>query len=154
MSELDTLTEETAEPIEDMPEEAAEEEATEAAPTAEQPEVDRIERLLAQERAAAEYAEFGRLFPGASVSALPDEVAASVRSGVPLAAAYALYERRRAVDAASAEAINEKNRGLSFEVNKSDSQDGYFSYAEVKAMSPSEVRQNYSRIIDSMSHWH
>ena len=50
--------------------------------------------------------------------------------------------------------INEKNRERSFAVKKNFSSDSYFSPTEVKEMSPAEVKANYNKIIDSMSHWH
>lgn len=139
------------EPVEESAEELTSEAPSESEPTRE---VSRFEELTDIESSAAEYAEFCRLFPGVSLSSLPDEVAASVNAGVPLSAAYALYDRRRAVSAAAAETVNSKNRELSFAVKRNDTQDGYFSPDEVREMSAADVRANYGRIIESMSHWH
>lgn len=110
--------------------------------------------LCAQERAAAEYAEFTSLFPDMKLSELPDSVAESVRAGVPLTAACALYERRRAAELLEASKANEINSGLSFAVRQDVSQEGWLSPDEVRGMSPSEVRKNYRRILESMNHWH
>ena len=114
---------------------------------------DKLGELLKHERIAKEYAEFSELFPGVSVSALPDSVSESVRAGVPLAAAYALYHLKKEAALAAASRINEKNSERSFALKKNDSSDSYFSPAEVREMSAAEVRTNYKKIIDSMSHW-
>ena len=114
---------------------------------------DRLEALKKHESIAEEYKEFSELFPGVSIGSLPDSVNESVRSGVPLSAAYALYHYKKEVAEAAASAINEKNRKRSFAVKKNDLSDSYFSPSEVKEMSPAEVKANYSKIIDSMSHW-
>ena len=117
-------------------------------------EVDRIDSLRKHEREALEYKEFSDLFPDVKLAELPDSVNESVRSGVPLAAAYALYRFKKEAAAASAATINEKNREKSFSLKKNDSSSLYYSPAEVREMSPAEVKANYSKIIDSMSHWH
>ncbi len=112
-----------------------------------------LNSLIREERISNEYAEFKSLFPGVSVSELPDSVLSSVKNGVPLSAAYALYERRRAMSEAVASGVNQKNRELSFAVKSGKTTEVYFSPDEVRQMSASEVKANYSKIIDSMSHW-
>lgn len=112
-----------------------------------------LDSLIREERISNEYAEFKSLFPGVSVSELPDSVLSSVKNGVPLSAAYALYERRRAMSESVASGVNQKNRELSFAVKNGKTSEIYFSPDEVRQMSPSEVKANYSKIIDSMSHW-
>jgi hypothetical protein len=112
-----------------------------------------LNSLIREERISNEYAEFKALFPDASVSELPDSVRISVKNGVPLAAAYALYERRKAMSASAASKVNEKNSELSFAVKSGKISETYFSPNEVRQMSASEVKANYSKIIDSMSHW-
>ena len=112
-----------------------------------------LNTLIREERISNEYAEFKSLFPGVSVSELPDSVISSIKNGVPLSAAYALYERRRAMSASAASGVNKKNRELSFAVKSGKSSEVYFSPNEVRQMSPSEVKTNYSKILDSMSHW-
>ena len=113
---------------------------------------DRVEALCQRQSVDAEYLEFARLFPGVSVAGLPDAVCDSVRSGVPLAAAYALYEKQRSFELDSANERNSKNASLSFRL-KENGAEKYFSPDEVKSMSREEVRTNYNRIIESMRHW-
>ena len=136
---------------------STEEEPVEVIPSANKDEIssnseEYLNSLIREERISNEYEEFKSLFPGVSVSALPDSVLSSVRGGVPLSAAYALYERRKAVSESIASDINQKNRELSFAV-KNGSAEAYFSPSEVRQMSAAEVKANYSKIIDSMSHW-
>ena len=110
------------------------------------------EQITRVERLGAEYAEFYELYPRVALSELPDSVWETVRRGVPLAAAYALEERKRARTAEVAREQNERNRARS-----SGSPDraiaGEFSAAEVRAMSPAEVRKNYRQILLSMQNW-
>lgn len=113
---------------------------------------DRLEELRMRQSIDAEYLEFARLFPGTDVSALPDSVCESVRAGVPLAAAYALYEKKKSFESFAAHEKNSKNANLSFPVSDGESEK-YFSPDEVKSMSRDEVRTNYKRIIESMRHW-
>ena len=113
---------------------------------------DRLEELRMRQSIDAEYLEFARLFPGSDVSALPDSVCESVRAGVPLAAAYALYEKKKSFESFAAHEKNSKNANLSFPVSDGESEK-YFSPDEVKSMSRDEVRTNYKRIIESMRHW-
>lgn len=153
MDESEIMLEENQQPIIDEEITAEPTENTEPEPEP-QKEVSRFEELTKIEGSAAEYAEFCRLFPGVSLASIPDEVAASVNSGVPLSAAYALYERRRLAEIELAEKVNSKNRELSFAVKRNDAADGYFSPDEVREMSATDVKANYSKIIESMSHWH
>lgn len=115
---------------------------------------DRLEALREHERVFNEYREFSSLFPEANLASLPDSVNESVRAGVPLSAAYALYRYKKEAAEKAASTVNERNRERSFAVKRNDSSDSYFSPAEVKEMSPAEVKANYNNIIDSMSHWH
>lgn len=102
-----------------------------------------------QERARAELDEFCALFPTVSPAALPDEVRRQVDEGVPLPAAYALYERREAYRAAAGKKSAERSwRGM----NEASGGD-YFTPAEVKGMSQKEVHKHYKKIIESMKHW-
>lgn len=114
----------------------------------------RIVEFEQKEAIDNEYDEFKRLFPGVSVKDLPDAVRESVDSGVPLAAAYALFEKRRAAELADAEAVNLRNRELSTgSVEKAAPGDVYYSPREVREMSPDEVHKNFSAILKSMDHW-
>lgn len=113
---------------------------------------DRLEELRHRQSIDAEYLEFARLFPGTDVSTLPDSVCDSVRAGVPLAAAYALYEKQKSIESFAASEKNSRNASLSFPVGDNESEK-YFSPDEVKSMSRDEVRSNYKKIIESMRHW-
>lgn len=115
-------------------------------------ELDRLEELRMRQSIDAEYLEFARLFPGTDVSSLPDSVCESVRAGVPLAAAYALYEKKKSFESFAAHEKNSKNAALSFPISENGTEK-YFSPDEVKSMSRDEVRTNYKRIIESMRHW-
>ena len=105
-------------------------------------------------RMSRECAEFSELYPDVSLSSLPDDIWDSVKKGVPIAAAYALSERKSFLARTKAETVNSANSRLSSGSVDSSSGEEYFSPAEVRAMSSSEVRANYSTIIRSMSKWH
>ena len=105
------------------------------------------------EKTAAEVGEFHSLFPECSLSAVPDVVWDQVKSGIPLAASYALYEKKREAAARRAEAVNLQNAQRSAGVAGRDAPSEYFSPDEVRAMSPSEVRRHYSKILESMQSW-
>lgn len=105
-------------------------------------------------RLSSECADFSELYPDVSVTALPDSVWKSFKSGVPLAAAYALYEKRERMAAERAASVNAKNQELSSGSLNSSKSEEFFSPAEVRAMSAAEVRANYAKIITSMSKWH
>jgi len=104
-------------------------------------------------RLGTEYAEFCQLYPEISPGELSDAVWQDVRRGVPLAAAYALAERKRACAVRQAEQSNLKNQMRSAgEIRLGE--DDVYSPAEVRAMTPAEVRANYSKIMRSMQKWH
>ena len=105
------------------------------------------------EKAMSDYNEFFGLYPDIDIKSIPDSVWESVNSGVPLAAAYALCERKKEVERQTAERINERNRTMSSGQIGSVSPQTYLSPAEVRAMSASEVRANFSLITESMKHW-
>ena len=105
-------------------------------------------------RMSAECAEFAELYPDVSLKSLPDSIWESVKNGVPIAAAYALHERRSSLERTKAELINNANSRSSSGSLDSPPAEDYFSPAEVRAMSAAEVRANYSTIIRSMSKWH
>ncbi|MBR7099387.1 MAG: hypothetical protein IKC59_08230, partial [Clostridia bacterium] len=100
----------------------------------------------------AECAEFRELYPGQSPDELPDEVWESVERGVPLAAAFALSERRRQRSEELARQANLENRRRSAGAIER-ARSGYLSPDEVRSMSRDEVRANYQSILLSMQKW-
>ena len=93
------------------------------------------------------------LFPDVPVEELPDEVWESVRAGAPLAAAYALYEKKKYAEAKRIAAINAKNASRSPGAAGTDTASEYFTPDEVRRMSRAEVHANYSKIKESMKKW-
>ena len=114
------------------------------------------ERISAKEaaylRLERECGEFRELYPGISLGSLSDSVWADVQKGVPVAAAYALYERRRALTEELAERVNAANKkNAPGKVSGTEAE--FFSPAEVRKMSRKQVRENYDKIIYSMQKW-
>ena len=93
--------------------------------------------------------EFTRDFPEVDLKSIPDEVFDGMRSGNSLASSYALYKIR-------ADRISEQNQKNAYRssgrIGKSAASE-YFSADEVRKMSPSEVKANYTKIIESMKKW-
>ena len=129
------------------------------------PRIDQLRREVEELRASLAYhhldraerevrtGEFSSLYPDVTYEDLPDDVIADVRRGVPVAAAYALSERRRILREARAAEINRQNRSRSaggLGIGETD----LFSPAEVRAMTQAEVRANYDKILQSMQTWH
>ena len=106
----------------------------------------------AMQKIGLEYAEFCDLYPNQSPEEIPDEVWDSVRQGVPLSAAFALSQRRRHRILEKAKLLNEENKRRS-SGSVEGTTCGYFSPDEVRAMSQSEVRANYQKILLSMQKW-
>ena len=111
------------------------------------------EKKKSFERMSREIGEFSEVFPKKSVNNIPDSVWESVRAGIPLAAAYALYERKNALRAETASRINERNGNTSTGSVGRASTENFYTPDEVRAMSRSEVRKNYSKILESMKKW-
>ena len=105
-------------------------------------------------RMVAEIGEFSAVFPETSLERVPSEVWQSVKAGVPLAAAYALYEKKSAAYQKFTQSVNQKNYEQSSGAVGKERDSIYYSPSEVKKMSPAEVRANYTQIINSMSKWH
>lgn len=115
------------------------------------------QRLQMQEKRFAalgrECEEFNALYPEIPLSSLPESVWEATRQGIPLAAAYALEERRRIRSEEKARESNLRNRQRSTGELRPAAND-FFSPAEVRAMSTAEVRANYQSIMRSMQKWH
>lgn len=156
------------EPVQElMTEEITEETIPEEATAKDEPEADGTEDLLAEierlktelaqkdamaERLAREGEEFRTLYPDTSMQDLPDIVWQDVGRGIPLAAAYALFERRRFTTEQKALEYNHANARRSSGSLEPTAPD-YYSPAEVRAMSQNEVRANYDKIMRSMQKW-
>lgn len=104
------------------------------------------------DRMTRECEEFEAYFPEVSLRSLPDSVWMQVHAGVPLAAAYALYERGLQNQRRAAEEQTARKDALSVGLPAA-AQSNYFSPSQVRAMSRQEVRENYDRIFESMRHW-
>ena len=105
------------------------------------------------ERVLSEVNEFSMLFPEKSIDAIPEEVWEQVRHGSSLAASFALYEKKRSYMEEKAQGINRKNASLSAGLAGVDTSCEYFTQEQVRAMSRAEVKQNYSKIRESMKKW-
>ena len=113
-------------------------------------------RLESAERTAREisagWRELSELYPDADISSLPNSFTNAVERGIPPAAAYALEMRRREVERAKIEEAAERSRKMSAGKIKS-ADDKLYSPEEVRAMSPSEVKNNIEKIRRSMKSW-
>lgn len=158
----DAIDSENNDPVTEAPENEVEDDSDLSNPEtvkALKEELNNLRRELENSRAAydrlsKECEEFSELYPSVPVTAIPDSIWKSFKSGVPLAAAYALYEKKEAVAREKASSINEKNKNLSSGALSKGKSEEYFTPAEVRAMSAAEVKANYSKIITSMSRWH
>ncbi len=106
-----------------------------------------------KEKILGELEEFSRLFPDTPIKSVPENVWRNVDRGIPLSAAYALYERETARLFGRANEVNIRNAAMSAGKAGFDSAKEYFSPDEVRAMSQAEVHENYKKIQNSMKHW-
>ncbi len=103
----------------------------------------------ARESQRRQQQEFHALYPEVELDALPDEVVA--QTALPLAAAYALYERRQERERARAEAANLRNaQKSSGDARHDGDSDGEYSLEEIRRMSPGQVRSRYQTILHSL----
>ena len=155
---LNEVESESKEEIRDEPlEETEEPKASQDETAALRARIDELEQELAERvqmsnRMERECTEFETYFPDVSLKGVPDEVWGQVHAGVPLSAAYALYEKKQQKQKADAQRISQRGESLTAGIVDTAGNE-YFSPAQVRAMSPSEVRQNYDRIFESMRHW-
>ena len=109
--------------------------------------------LAAERRISAELREFCSLYPETGTEAIPEAVWEQVRGGIPMAAAYALHERRQICTRQAAEAAQASGRARSAGEAGSGMTEMPYTPEEVRAMSREEVRRNYGAIVASMKHW-
>ena len=122
-------------------------------------EVEQLRAALAakeqeQQKTLKEIGEFHQLFPDVPIQNVPDGVWDSVEQGIPLSAAFALYEKKQRMSENRAEEINRRNAARSAGKAGKHTAGEYFSPDEVRAMSQRQVHQNYRAIMESMKHWH
>lgn len=109
-------------------------------------------RDAAWKRIGLECEEFFALYPDTPLSAVSDGVWEDVKKGVPIAAAFALAKRKQDLAEQNAKTFNRANDLRSSGALHATDPD-YFSPTEVRAMSQSEVRANYQKIMKSMQKW-
>ena len=105
------------------------------------------------ERIFLELTEFAMVFPKIAIESIPGEVFDSMKSGVPLSAAYALYEKKKETDENNIREVNRLNAERSAGAISSGADGGYYSPDEVRKMTAKEVKKNYNLIIESMKKW-
>lgn len=107
----------------------------------------------ATSRINSELSEFEEYFPEVTLDEIPDEVWDKVRGGASLSATYSLFKRKRELERIRISELNEKNRKMSAGSLVGGDGETYYSPAEVKRMTPAQVKKNYDRILESMRHW-
>ncbi|MCL2518987.1 MAG: hypothetical protein FWF15_10535 [Oscillospiraceae bacterium] len=113
--------------------------------------LNQLEAYKQSEKNLAEEKEFRELYPDVEIEDLPDEVSGHTDEGLPLAAAYALYERKQFMANKKADKVNLENAQKSPGNIKHDgTNDGTFTFEQIKKMSADEVRRNYDSIIASL----
>ncbi len=113
-------------------------------------EIQRLQaELTAKETKTRETLEFSLLYPGIPLDGLPQEVKEAEE--LPLAAAYALYERKKLLLCRQAEAINAQNvTKASGQVCHDGGEDGSFTLEEVRRMTPGQIHRHYQSVLNSL----
>ena len=158
MNETAAAAKETAEPVSDVPAEdtdvtVAETVVISAEELAELREENARFRAEAAKlkRLESESEELKLLFPDADTEALPDEVKENWENGMLLAAAYALWDKRRLLAEANADTANRINAEASpGPIENDGSGDGSFTIEDIRRMPRSEVRNYLDRIYRSL----
>ena len=114
-------------------------------------EKEQLER--AESRIQREIYEFEAYFSDVKLEEIPDEVWQKVKTGASLSAQYSLFRRRAELEKRRISDHNEKNRKMSAGAAGRGEGEKYYSPAEVKRMSPAQVKTHYDEIIESMRHW-
>ena len=107
----------------------------------------------AQARMNSELLEFEEYFPDTDVRSIPKEIWEQVRNGASLAGTYALFLRKNGLAEKKIGDFNEKNRRMSAGSLMNGEGEKYYSPAEVKKMTPAQVKKHYDDIITSIRHW-
>lgn len=107
--------------------------------------------LAEKERILAEEALLNELYPGVDRSALPEAVEReAAEKNMPLAAAYALYLRRRELSAAEGKVAAKLAAAESTGALGGDCGETLYSIDEIRAMSRKEIRRSYKAILRSL----
>jgi hypothetical protein len=101
----------------------------------------------------SELAELYELFPDIKIEDIPDEVWEKCPDGKGLCAEVALAYRREELKAQNATAKNEQNSTTAPPNVKNEVEEVYFTPEAVKKMTPAEIENNYSAILESMKKW-
>ena len=109
--------------------------------------------LAKSERRARAREEFCRIFPDSDPDDLPVSVIDDVASGVPLAAAFALYKHKRQLELERALEANARNAQTLPHAIDGCEDNNFFSADSVRSMSQAQIRENFSHILNSMKHW-
>lgn len=107
----------------------------------------------ANSRMNKELAEFCEYFPECDFDEVPEEIWQRVRKGASLCAEFSLMQRKAELEKRRISNINEQNRRMSAGSIGALDGEKYYSPSEVKKMTPSQVREHYDDIIESMRHW-
>ena len=106
-----------------------------------------------QEKMLGQLSDFTELFPTVDIGTIPESVWNTVKAGTSLAAAYALYEKRVAVENMRIEKINSLNSLKSAGAAGKNTASEFFTPDDVRKMSQAEVHANFSKIKKSMEKW-
>lgn len=109
--------------------------------------------LEKSERRNREREEFCRIFPDADPDDLPVPVKDDIESGIPLSAAFALYKYKHQLELERALEANARNCQTLPHAIEGGEENNFFSADSVRSMSQSQIRENFSHIINSMKHW-
>ena len=113
----------------------------------------RDEMEKANSRILREITEFEEYFPEVDIHQIPSEVWEKVRQGASLSASFALNLKKLEAERKRVGDFNDKNRRMSAGALTRGENNKYYSPAEVKRMTPAQVKSHYDDIIESMRHW-
>ncbi len=117
-------------------------------------EVQRLSAIIDNiKREAREAQAFAELFPEVKADEIPDCVKKQAETeGIPVVAAYAIYDRRRTLERKKCSEILERSAARSSGMIAGGAvQEDYFTVDQIRMMSPREVRKHYKAIMKSLS---